>query len=148
LVSHIDQLQTREIIDPQEQSPREVSAIPRDLTEARQIDPLRKTRRPLRESRRTSNNITQNSKIEGIDLSEMKRRKAADECLRCAWPSDRKGNHYVKDCRQRIKTAKGTAIFAKGNNYQRPVVSLEKKDLTDSSDSEGGGISSGSDSQE
>jgi len=39
------------------------------------------------------------SKTEGIDSSEISRRKAAGECLRCAWPSDRKGNHRVRDCK-------------------------------------------------
>jgi len=51
------------------------------------------------------------SKTEGIDVSEISRRKIAGECLRCAWPSDRKGNHRVKDCRRPIKLGKGTAQF-------------------------------------
>jgi hypothetical protein len=34
----------------------------------------------------------------GIQEGEIDRRKVEGECLRCAWPSDRKGSHRVKDC--------------------------------------------------
>jgi hypothetical protein len=54
----------------------------------------------------------------GIDEAEIKRRKENGECLRCAWPSDRKGTHRVKDCRRLIKLNKGTASFAKTKSYQ------------------------------
>jgi len=43
------------------------------------------------------------SKTEGIDLEEIAKRKTAGECLRCAWPEDRKGTHRVKDCVRLIR---------------------------------------------
>jgi hypothetical protein len=50
---------------------------------------------------------------EGIDVNEVQRRKAAGECLHCAWLSDRKGNHSVKDCIRPIELDKGTAGYPK-----------------------------------
>jgi hypothetical protein len=52
-------------------------------------------------------------KTEGINLTEIERRKSAGECLRCAWPADRKGAHRVKDCVRLIKLDKGTASYPK-----------------------------------
>jgi len=60
-----------------------------------------------------------NSSLEGIDQAEIKRRKNTGECLRCAWPSDRKGSHRVADCRRPIKLEKGTAGFPKAREYSR-----------------------------
>jgi hypothetical protein len=57
----------------------------------------------------------------GVDEAENKRCKESGECLRCAWPSDRKGSHQVKDCRHPIKLNKGTASFAKAKSYQGPL---------------------------
>jgi len=175
LVSHIDRLQGQEDTTLQEQLPREVSAIPRDLTEDRRIDqvldcteqylreskrlreiaalkisgetttgqinPSGRIRRSLRKATRISKDVVTNkrkdySKTEGIDDSEISRRKAAKECLRCAWPFDRKGNHRVKNCVRRIKLDKGTAIFPTDRNYQKPTKSSEGSDHADSSDSE------------
>jgi len=59
------------------------------------------------------------TKTEGIDPSEIIRRKPAGECLRCAWPADRKGTHRVKDCQRPIKLDKGTANYPKAKEYQR-----------------------------
>jgi hypothetical protein len=59
------------------------------------------------------------AKTEGIDPSEIERRKAVGECLRCAWPSDSKGNHRVKDCVRPIKLDKGTATYPKAKEYQK-----------------------------
>jgi hypothetical protein len=59
------------------------------------------------------------TKINGISDNEIKRRKEIDECLHCAWPSDRKGNHQVKDCIRPIKIAKGTVAFPKERNHQQ-----------------------------
>jgi hypothetical protein len=53
------------------------------------------------------------SKCLGIEKAEIQRRKATGECLRCAWPADRKGTHQVKDCRRPAKLDKGTALFSK-----------------------------------
>jgi len=78
-----------------------------------------------------------NTKTEGIDSSELQRRKAAGECLRCAWPSDRKGNHRVVDCRRPIKLDKGTAPFPKAKDYQKMKVAgmqLESDSEESSSD--------------
>jgi hypothetical protein len=58
-------------------------------------------------------------KTEGIDEADIQRRKGEGECLRCAWPSDRKGFHRVKDCIRPIKLDKGTANFPKAKEYQR-----------------------------
>jgi len=73
------------------------------------------------------------SKIEGIDSSELSRRKAASECLRCAWPSDRKGNHRVRDCRRQITLDRGTAEIYNKEKYREPVESPEENNSTDSS---------------
>jgi hypothetical protein len=51
-------------------------------------------------------------------MAEITRRRENDECLRCAWPSDRKGSHRVQDCRHPIKLNIGTASFAKAKSYQ------------------------------
>jgi hypothetical protein len=59
------------------------------------------------------------SKTEGIDKAEIQRRKSEGVCLRCAWPSDRKGTHRVKDGIRPIKLHKGTASYPKGKEYQR-----------------------------
>jgi len=59
------------------------------------------------------------SPIRGIDKGEISTRKAVGECLRCAWPSDGKGNHRVKNCHRQIKLDKGTANFPKAKDYQR-----------------------------
>jgi len=84
------------------------------------------------------------NKTEGIDSSEISRRKAAGECLRCAWPSDRKGTHRVKDCKRPIKLDKGTAAFPKAKEYQKmKVAGLQLPVNTDSS-----GTSESSDSSE
>jgi len=67
----------------------------------------------------------------------MARRKAAGECLQCAWPTDRKGNHGVKDCVRPIKLDQGTASYPKAKEYQKMKVagmelSSEEEDTTDS----------------
>jgi hypothetical protein len=58
-------------------------------------------------------------KTEGINPKELKRRRETGECLRCAWPSDRKGTHRVADCKRPIKLDKGTANFPKAKEYQK-----------------------------
>jgi hypothetical protein len=45
----------------------------------------------------------------GIEGSELRRRKAARECHRCAWPQGRKNSHKTIDCKREIKFKKGTA---------------------------------------
>jgi hypothetical protein len=58
-------------------------------------------------------------KIEGIPNDELDRRRKEKECLRCAWPSDRKGKHSTKDCYRPIKLDEGTANFPKAKAYQK-----------------------------
>ena len=75
-------------------------------------------------------------KTEGIDISKLQRRKAAGECLHCAWPSDRKGSHRVKNCRRPIKLDKGTAGFAKKGEYQKSIESSGESSSAKDSDSQ------------
>jgi len=80
------------------------------------------------------------SKTAGIDEVKIQRRKAEGECLRCAWPSDRKGTHRVKDCKRPINLEKGTASFPKPKEYQRLKQSqqqpLTEEDSSDNTNSE------------
>jgi len=46
-------------------------------------------------------------------------RRKEKECLRCAWPADRKGKHNTKDCFRQIKLDKGTADFPKAKADQK-----------------------------
>jgi len=103
-----------------------------ETTATERTRPSRRTRRTLREANILSKEAAIDSKTEGIDLTELRRRKAADECLHCAWPFDRKGNHLVKDCRRPIKLDKGTTPFAKSKQYQKPVIFSEERSLEDS----------------
>jgi len=105
------------------------------------INPLKKSKKSLRKAKGISkdavmNNQKDHSRTEGIDGSEILRRKAADECLRRAWPFDRKGDHQVKHCHQPIKLDKGKAIFPKDRNYQKPIESSGGSDPAESSDLE------------
>jgi hypothetical protein len=59
------------------------------------------------------------TKPEGISEQELLRRRKDKECLRCAWPSDRKGKHCSRDCQRPIKLDAGTASFPKGKEYQK-----------------------------
>jgi hypothetical protein len=56
------------------------------------------------------------TQTEGIDGSELRRRKAAGECQRCAWPQDKKGSHKTLDCFRWKKLEKGTAPLPKKRN--------------------------------
>jgi hypothetical protein len=53
------------------------------------------------------------NQTEGIEGSELRRRKAAGECQRCAWPRDRKGSHKTLDCFRWKRLEKGTAPYPK-----------------------------------
>jgi hypothetical protein len=79
------------------------------------------------------------SKTGGIDSSELQRRRSAGECLRCTWPSDRKGSHRRAECRRPVKLDKGTASFPKTKEYQKMNVAgmqLESDSEEDDSDEE------------
>jgi hypothetical protein len=62
---------------------------------------------------------THGTQTEGIDGNELRRRKAAGECQRCAWPRDRKGSHKTLDCFRWKRLEKGTAPFPKRKNYNK-----------------------------
>ena len=98
----------------------------------------RKSERSSRKFERSNKKFKRdNTKTEGIDSSELKRRKAAGECLRCAWPPDRKGTHMVADCIRPIKLDKGTAPLPKAKDYQKMKVAgmqLESDSEDSSSD--------------
>ena len=85
---------------------------------------------------------TFSSQTEGIPQAEMDRRSKAWECMRCAWPADRKGNHKTMHCYRPIKIDAGTANFPKAKEYQKLRVGSyeleeDQKDLyTEGSDSE------------
>jgi hypothetical protein len=59
------------------------------------------------------------TQTEGIEGSELRRRKAAGECQRCAWPQDRKGDHKTLDCLRCKRLKKGTAPFPKNTRYHK-----------------------------
>jgi hypothetical protein len=59
------------------------------------------------------------TQTEGIEGSELRRRKAAGECQRCAWPQARKGSHKTLDCFRWKRLEKGTAPFPKRKNYNK-----------------------------
>jgi len=75
------------------------------------------------------------NKREGINAIEISRRKEEDECLRCAWPSDRTGSHQVKDCLRQIKLTPGTAEFSKAQ--KKSSMPLESSGSADSSEVNG-----------
>jgi len=122
---------------------REIVALKTSGTTATgRINPLKKSNKYLRKAKRISKDIAVNkrknySKTEGIDKSELQRRKAAGECLHCAWPSDKKGNHQVKDCRRQIKLDKGTVGIASKGSYQKSTESFRESESEDSSSTEG-----------
>jgi hypothetical protein len=62
---------------------------------------------------------THAEQTEGIEKSELDRRKAAGECQRCAWPGDRKGAHKTMHCVRWAKKEVGTAPFPKAKEYQK-----------------------------
>jgi hypothetical protein len=67
-------------------------------------------RRANKEKKRPKTFGTQ---TEGIDGSKLRRRKAAGEWQRCAWPRDRKGSHKTLDCFRWKRFEKGTTAFQK-----------------------------------
>jgi len=80
--------------------------------------------------------VQKKSKTAVIDEPEIQRRKEAGECLRCAWPADRKGFHRVKDCNRPIKLVEGTAAFPKSKKYQQqPIVQEASSDAISSEES-------------
>jgi len=110
------------------------------------INPTPISKKQLRKKDRVNRNRINpkpsHPKTEGIDNAEIQRRRREGECLRCAWPGNRKGSHRVADCRWPIKLDKGSALFPNSQGYQKsghqqPTVedySLEETSSTESSD--------------
>jgi len=82
-----------------EQSKQERKAIGRRTWQASRII-KRKAKNAIK---------TFSTQTEGIDGSELRRRKAAGECQRCAFPNNRKRSHKTIDCFRRKRVEKGTA---------------------------------------
>jgi hypothetical protein len=79
-----------------------------------------KKRIDRKEKRKAKKSIkTFGTQTEGIDGSELRRRKAAGECQRCAWPQDRKGSHKTLDCFRWKRLEKGTAPFPRKKQYNK-----------------------------
>jgi hypothetical protein len=68
---------------------------------------------------KNKSNKTYAEQTEGIDKSELDRRKAAGEYQRCAWPGDRKVAHKTMDCFRWARKDIGTAPFHKAKEYQK-----------------------------
>jgi len=68
---------------------------------------------------KNKSNRTYAEQTEGIDKSELDRRKAAGECQRCAWPAVRKGAHKTIDYYIWARKEIGTAPFPKAKKYQK-----------------------------
>lgn len=75
--------------------------------------------RKFKQDRSEPNSRWDYSQTEGIDSSEIERRKAACEHLRCAWPAEWIGNYKVNDCVRLRKLDKGTASYPKAKEYQK-----------------------------
>ena len=80
-------------------------------TRTGRINPLASTKSSLKVKWRI--NSPDHSNTEGIEEAEISRTKSAGERLRCAWPSDQKGSHLVKNCLRRIKINPGMALSFK-----------------------------------
>jgi len=72
------------------------------------INPQKESKKILWKAKKTYKVQT-----EGMDSSELSRRKAAGECQRCAWPTDRKGAHKTTECFRWKRVEKGTTPFPK-----------------------------------
>jgi hypothetical protein len=84
----------------------------------------RKSRQVSRVIKKTANKKQRNLKTfgtqtEGIEGLELRRKKAAGEFQRCAWPQDRKGSHKALDCFRWKQIEKGTAPFPKNKKYNK-----------------------------
>jgi len=96
-----------------EQSKQERKVIGRRLRQTSRVM-KKKSKKEARRKLKTFGTQT-----EGIDGSKLRRRKAAGECQRCAWPQDRKGSHRTFDCFRWKRVEKGTAPFPQKNNYNK-----------------------------
>jgi hypothetical protein len=55
----------------------------------------------------------------GVPQAELDRRKKERECMRGAWPADRKGNHKMMDSFIPVKSEAGTVNLPKQKQYQK-----------------------------
>jgi hypothetical protein len=83
---------------------------------------------------------SRSSSLEDINTAEIKRRRESGECLRCAWPADRKGTHQVRKCRRAIKLDNCTAPFPVKRQYtaKNKIVAIESSNTDSSEDSDWG----------
>jgi hypothetical protein len=72
---------------------------------------------------------TYKSQTEGIEASELPRRKAAEECKCCAWPKDRKGSHKTLDCFRSMQQGQATAPFPKTQPYEKKQIKNQYRNL-------------------
>jgi len=94
-------------------------------TTSRRINPTKKTKKSFRVEKGKSY-----KEMEGIKSTEIERRKTDGECLRCTWPSDRRGAHRVKDCRRPIRLEEGTASYPKVKQYSKQQLVPEELDCS------------------
>jgi hypothetical protein len=100
-----------------EQSQKDRKAIGRFNRHSSRVIKKRAERKERRKAKKPIR--TFGTQTEGIDGSELRRRKAAGECQRCAWPPDRKGIHKTLDCFRQKRVEKGTAPFPKRKQYNK-----------------------------
>jgi len=106
---HNEVVENRELF--LEQSKQERKAIGRKNRQAsRVLEKRANKKKPVK---------TFGTETEGMDGNKLRRRKAAGECQRCAWPRDRKGSHKTIDCFPWKKLEKGTAPFPKKKTYNK-----------------------------
>jgi hypothetical protein len=123
---------------------RELRSIPilksKGRTRLGRINPTPISKEALRKTGPGKRTLTASAKKESnlarIDPAEIQRRKEEGECLQCAWPSDRKGVHKIKDCRRALKLDKGTACFPKAKEYQKPEDILLEQESEETSSEE------------
>jgi len=80
---------------------------------------------------KNKSNKTYAEQTEGIEKTELDRRKAAGECQWCAWPADRKGSHKTMDCIRWAKNNTGTAQFPKAKEYQKLKIGAYDQEESD-----------------
>jgi hypothetical protein len=88
----------------------------------------------LLKKNRKSKHGEDHPKTSSIIESEIQRQKTSGECLRCAWPAERKGFHRVKDCIRSIKLTEETVAFPK-SNQQHPITQKASSDAISSEES-------------
>jgi len=104
------------------------------------INPTAVTKRHLRKEARHKRRLVESleerfPRSAGVDETEVERRKKAGECLRCAWPSERKGAHRVKDCRRPVKPDRGTARLPRKERLQEEASEAKVSSESSSDDS-------------